>query len=448
MSVRRGVYLLVACALALAIPSAAQAATRTMTLRYGPVSMGGFNVKFPKVSVRSPGVDGYVVRMHADLVDAHGRAVTIRDVMLHHTVFFQQQPTVGLNDCGGRKREAFYGTGEEDESLRLPAGYGYRTHANSRWSMNAMLMSHSTRLLNVYIRYRVTVVTGRRMHEVRPFWVRASACHITYPVWGDGKPGDTVKNSFTWKIPMDGHIVAAGGHLHGGSEDMWLTQPRCADRKLLDTSPRYGMPNSLYYRARPVLHEPGPIETRYFLSGKGIPVHKGEKIDLHAIYDNSQPHSRVMAIMHVYLAPGKVSSSRKCAALPSDARELTRVKRVRTSPPAVTIPLNEVDAKGKTHPILNVPWPVKPVASGSVVHLRNFAFSPQHVEIKTGGSLVWSFDDKAEHNLTFANGPRLIRGPTMANGRRYKTTFDTPGRYELFCYLHPMTMHEVVDVKQ
>src|SRR3954467_7408685 len=135
MAVRRGVYLvLLSLALALARPGSARAATRTITLRYGPVSMGGFNVEFPKVSVRAPGVDGYVVGMHADLEDAHGRTVTIRDVMLHHTVFFQRHRTVGLNDCGARRQEAFYGTGEENESLRLPGGYGYRTHAGSQWT--------------------------------------------------------------------------------------------------------------------------------------------------------------------------------------------------------------------------------------------------------------------------------------------------------------------------
>src|SRR3954470_20636643 len=209
MSVRRGVCLLASCAVALASPCTAHAATRTMTLKYGPVAMGGFNVEFPKVLVRAPGVDGYVVGMHADLVDARGRTVTIRDVMLHHTVFFQHQRTAGLNDCGARRQEAFYGTGEEDESLRLPGGHGYRTHAGSQWTMHAMLMSHSTRILKVYVRYRVTVVTGRSMHAVRPFWVRASGCQITYPVWGDGKPGATNTNNFHWKIPMDGRIVAA-----------------------------------------------------------------------------------------------------------------------------------------------------------------------------------------------------------------------------------------------
>src|SRR3954453_21263910 len=101
--------------------SAAQAATRTMTLRYGPVAMGNFNVEFPKVRVPAPRVNGYVVSMHAQLTDGRGRRVTIRDVMLHHTVFFQDRRTVGLNDCGERKQEAFYGTGEENQTLRLPA---------------------------------------------------------------------------------------------------------------------------------------------------------------------------------------------------------------------------------------------------------------------------------------------------------------------------------------
>ena len=53
---------------------------------------------------------------------------------------------------------------------------------------------------------------------------------------------------------------------------MFLSQPRCGNRRLLDTAPRFGMPDNLYYRARPILHEPGPVDTRYFLSRKGIPV--------------------------------------------------------------------------------------------------------------------------------------------------------------------------------
>ena len=38
-----------------------------------------------------------------------------------------------------------------------------------------------------------------------------------------------------------------------------MTQPRCGDRPLFHQRPAYGPPNHLVYRARPILHEIGPI---------------------------------------------------------------------------------------------------------------------------------------------------------------------------------------------
>jgi len=431
---------------ALLWPSAALAARRTFTLRTGPVAMGAYNVAFPRVEVPAPGVDGYVIRMSARLVDGRGRPVTIHDVMLHHTVFFRRRQDPHPSSCTGLRQEAFYGTGEENESLRLPAGYGYRIERGDRWRMHAMLMSHGLRRLNVYVQYRVTVVTGVRLKPVLPFWVRASGCRfVTYAVWGGGPPGSTRAKTFRWRSPVSGRIVAVGGHLHGGAKDMWLSQPRCGGRRLLDTAPRFGMPDDLYYRARPILHEPGPAATRYFLSRRGIAVRRGEPLDLTGTYDNELPHPRVMAIMHVYIAPGPVPRAR-CAPLPRDRREILPHRRFRTAPPRVVVPLNGLDAHGHSFEILEPPWPARAVPSGATVHLRAVRFSPQHVAIQPGDRLTFSFDDAIPHNLTFANGPRLIRGPTAHGGRRVTRGFTVPGRYELFCYLHPLAMHEVVDV--
>jgi hypothetical protein len=426
------------------LPTSAEAARRTMTLRYGPVSMGGFNVEFPKAAVASPGVDGYVVGMSVRLVDGHGRAVTIRDVMLHHVVFFQRH-SPRSTPCGGRNEEAFYGTGEENQRLRLPPGYGYRIARGSQWRMHTMLMSHSARTRAVYVQYRVTVVTGAAMTPVRPYWVRASGCRVTYPVWGDGGPGSTHEQTSHWRVPVQGRIVAVGGHLHGGAKDLRLSQPACRGRGLLNTSPRYGLPDHLYYRARPVLHEPGPIETGYFLSHSGIPVRRGEILDITGAYDNSRPHPRVMAIMHLYIAPGAIPR-RRCTRLPRDARTLVRHRRVRTEPPAVKVPLNRLGRDGHTRVIRTPPWPARDLRDGATVRLRGFRFHPPHARVRAGATVRWSFDDAAPHNLSFASGPRLIRGPTRSGGRRYTTRFAVPGRYELFCYLHPVTMHEIVDV--
>src|SRR4051794_11704209 len=222
MPLRRILVLALTTTMLIAAP--AQARLRTFTLRYGPVAMGGFNVKYPRGSVNVPQLDGSIVRMHARLVDARGRRVTIRDVMLHHIVFHRSRPSSLRGACTSRTAEPFYGTGEENQSLILPKGYGYLTRASDRWHMAAMLMSHSERLMNVYIQYTVTIDTSPKLTPVRAFWVRANTCSqgIGYGVAGGGAPGATDTHRFDWKVPISGRIVAAGGHLHGGAEDMWL----------------------------------------------------------------------------------------------------------------------------------------------------------------------------------------------------------------------------------
>src|SRR3954469_4278812 len=166
----RRVVLLVVVAWA-ALAPVARAERRVFVYRSTPVAMGQFNVEFPKQWVKAPPRDGYIVGMSARLVNTRGRVVTIQDVMLHHLVFFRRRSDPSASVCSGRHQEAFYGTGEENQTLQLPSGYGYRVRRGDRWRMNAMLMSHSVRTLRVQIEYRVTVATGERLTNVIPFWV-------------------------------------------------------------------------------------------------------------------------------------------------------------------------------------------------------------------------------------------------------------------------------------
>jgi hypothetical protein len=440
--------LILAGLLAAALPAAAQAARKTLVLRSAPVAMGGFNVEFPKLFVPAPKLDGYVVGMDARLVDTHGRAVTIRDVMLHHTVFYRRGVPDSQSDCAGKAQEAFYGTGEEKEQLRLPAGYGYPVAETDRWKMNAMLMSHSLRSVRVQVEYTVTVETSTKLVPVIPLWVRANGCGdaVSYPVWGGGGPGGTDTRAYGWKVPFDARIVAVGGHLHGGAKDMFLSQPECGGRRLLDTTPRYGMPDNLYYTARPILHEPGPVDTRYFLSKTGIQVRRGETLKLTGLYDSSKPHTRVMSIMHVYLAKTPAPEQQDCAALPADAQQLVKDEPVRLDPPDISVPLNMLGSDGHTHEITTPPWPLAPLGDPAKVELKDNAFDPPYVQISKGSKLTWSFDDKIAHNVTFASGPMLTGSPTLAGGKTFTTQFTRSGRYELFCYLHPLAMHQVIDV--
>ena len=101
------------------------------------------------------------------------------------------------------------------------------------------------------------------MTDVLPMWLRADGCKVepAYDVNGDGDPAQHNLQTTAWKMPVNGRIVAAGGHLHGGAYDLRVTQPRCGDRTIVNNAPRYGAPSDLVYHVFPVLHEPGPVST-------------------------------------------------------------------------------------------------------------------------------------------------------------------------------------------
>jgi hypothetical protein len=427
------------------------ASAKTITYTAGPFNVGGFETKLPKIRVRSPHMNGYVTRMNATLHYADGRRVSIRRVMLHHIVFLNdgrpnREPG---GSCKGRKGEPFYGTGEEREQLLLPKGYGYPVHVQDRWRMQTMLMSHSFQSHNVYVHYTFTF-TKKHMTPVRPFWIRANGCKTTQPSYSVQQLASGLDHrTFRWTVPMNGRIVAAGGHLHGGAIRMALTQPGCGDRKMLDTDPLFAPRKDLVYTLRPILHEPGPVGTRFFQSKTGIPIRKGEKIDLQADYDARYPRARVMSIMHVYVAEGPAPEGSQCAALPRDAREiLLRRDGHLSDPPYVKVPFNTVGNDGKVQPLDSLPGKPTIFDGPAQVSLIHNQFVPAKIQIPLNGSITWTFADREPHNVLFANGPQVVGTPTLSGGVKYTSRgFLKPGTYQLFCYLHPITMHQQVIVK-
>jgi plastocyanin len=432
-----------------ALPAAATAAPRerTFTFRAGPYVMGGYRTQFIKERVRSPRETGFVTRMHASLVDARGRPVTIRDGMLHH-VFFNNLAVMRVaGHCTARQPEVFYSTGEEDETLLLPRGYGYRVRTSHRWRMSGMLMSHRLQARKVFVRYTVRVSRARGLTAVRPLWVRANGCgpSSSYGVRGDGGPGSVDDRIEHWSVPLSGRIVAAGGHLHGGAIGLQMRQPACGDRLVYDNVPHYAPANALVYTARPMLHEAGPVNTSWWSSRTGVGVRQGDVLDLHGLYDGSQARGAVMAITHVYIA-ADASERGGCAPLPADARATEAPPGTRPSAPYEPIPLWKLDERGRPVELGEPEAPAVAVAGGTPIAVRTAGFSPENVVVHTGDLLRWRFADAGTHNLTFASGPRVIAGQTGTQGQEATTQFDAPGRYQLFCYLHPMTMREQVTV--
>ena len=100
--VARIARLLIAAAAALAAPALAHAQERTLDLHDARDLRRSLRRRPGAAVAQSPAVDGYVVGMDAEVVDAAGRVQGRDKVMLHHIVFAK----VGVPDytCGGSAR--------------------------------------------------------------------------------------------------------------------------------------------------------------------------------------------------------------------------------------------------------------------------------------------------------------------------------------------------------
>jgi plastocyanin len=389
--------------------------------------------------------------MNARLVDRRGRPISINRAMLHHVVFINAGHPGGprkRSSCPGRRGEPFYGTGEERQRLILPGGYGYRVDARDRWRAVAMYMSHTRRAQDVYLEYTVTIVTGKRLTPVRPLWLRADGCDpsSSYTVPGGGAPGSVDARSYDWRIPVSGRIVAAGAHMHGSAKSVDIEQPRCGDRTLISHKPRWGLPDDPVYHVRPKLHEPGPIATGYFLSPTGIPVRAGEYLRVIGRYDAELPHPIVMAITHLYIARDK-HAPRGCGPLPADRRIHWTRKRGRVSVAPAQVPLTGLDGTGGFVELASARGPQVVARSAATTDLIQNRFDPPNLSIARGGQVTWRFRDPTVHIVLLANGPRAVESPLGRAGAQYSQRFPVPGTYNLFCYLHPLTMHQTVTVR-
>ena len=311
-----------------------------------------------------------------------------------------------------------------------------------------MYMSHRLEPVRVWLEYRVTIETSKRLTPVIPLWLRASGCDpdSSYTVDGGGAPGSIDTRSAQWAMPVSGRIVAAGAHLHGSAKDLVVSQPRCGDRTLVDHRPRYGPSDDPVYRVRPRLHEPGPIATGYFLSRQGIAVRQGELLTVTGRYDAELAHPAVMAITHVYLAPDE-GVPEGCEPLPSDSRIHWTRKRGRDWVAPAQIPLTGLDARGRPIDLARAAGPNVDAAGSALVDLHRSLFGPANLSIALGGTVTWRSLDVDRHVVFLANGPRAVDGPLMRRGAVYSQRFTVPGTYNLFCYLHPVTMHQTLTVR-
>ena len=396
---------------------------QTLTFRTGPIAIQPYFTAQGTAVAPSPSVDGYVVGMSADVVDAEGNVVPYWEVMLHHVVFAKLlSPDSTCGALNGIPAERFYAEGEERYSMSLPDGYGYPNAGASVWGLVYMLMNHQSRPRTVYIRYTVRYVTGGTLTPVTPIWMDVRNCRGD-PVWdvpGTGGPGSAYAQSYDWISSTGGRLVAGGAHLHGGGLGLELADATCG-RTLFRSEPSW-----LNREPVPILHEVSPSHMTSFTSVEGIPVAAGDRLRLTAYYDDSLPHTRVMGIMILYLAPGAVSG---CEAVP---------------------PLQLDPGTPSAPPLSLFPLPTQP--SGPTRNVRStwvgdYRFGVGRVRVKPGTTFTWRFLGSVSHNVTLANGPIGFSSPSLRGGATFSYRFARRGVYQLVCSLHPVAMTEIVTVR-
>ena len=443
---RAGIAIAVIVLMVAAAPAAAE--TRTHTFRVGPVSLGAYATEKGRDDAPAPRRDGYVTAMHARLVDSQGRPVPQERVMLHHVFFVNYGRFPGDRrggDCRRAAGQTFYGTGEEDQAIALPAGYGYRVRKGDRWQVGWMYMNHRPTRDRVYLRYTVTVETDPQI-PVTPYWMSVSCREgKIYSVPGEGIVHE---RSRTWVVPRGGRIVAGAAHAHGGALSVDVADQRCGGRRLLSSDARYGLPEDPIYNLSPVLHEPSPRSMSVATSATGWAVSRGDRLKITSRYANDSPHSAVMGIMHLYIAHG-AGRSEPCPPLPGDV-QTHRLAFLgapgREAPPLEQPELAELGPDGIARPVADLTGPIAVRGGDAEVQVRNGLFTPRRLSVPSGATVRWRFSDPVEHDVTLASGPRGFASYYTTRGT-YRKRLGAPGQYRIFCSLHPVTMSQTIEVR-
>jgi plastocyanin len=460
--VRRLILLVLAASLALAAPASAE--VKTLTYRVGPITVAPYQVRQNGLTfgIPKPDVDGSIVAMKTDVVDKDGSPVPIKRLMLHHIVFANVGPQIGAkhdascdaitgldsNSSFPALAERFYAAGEERAEMHLPTGDGYHVNGGDTWSLSWMVMNHRAKTDSAYIQYTITYDTDPSLTPVRPVWLDVRNCRAdpVYDVAGGGVPGARDVQTADWIAPEAGRVVAGAGHVHGGGIGLDLVQPDCGDRVLASSRPTWGAPSHPFYNVHPVLHEPGPVHMSGFTSPAGFPFAAGQRLRLTSTYDATRPHTRVMGIMMVYVAP-PVPGADPCGPLPADVQTDAGPGGRRT-PPKVVVPLTGLDRHGHAHTIAAPPGKLRRKAGNASVALRKFSFSSRNLSVPRGSTVRWSFRDDDLHDVTLASGPRGFSSPHHTRGATYEQRLIVPGTYRLFCSLHPVQMTERIVVRR
>jgi plastocyanin len=92
--------------------------------------------------------------------------------------------------------------------------------------------------------------------------------------------------------------------------------------------------------------------------------------------------------------------------------------------------------------------PAAPPAStggGNTISIKNFAFDPATLTVKTGTTVTWTNNDGAPHTIASdAGSPAAFSSDSLSTGASYTFTFTQTGTYTYHCSIHPSMKGTVI----
>jgi plastocyanin len=75
---------------------------------------------------------------------------------------------------------------------------------------------------------------------------------------------------------------------------------------------------------------------------------------------------------------------------------------------------------------------------GNTITIKNFAFNPSSLTVKTGTVVTWVNNDGVTHTIVSDTGsPAPFSSDPVSPGASYTVTFTQPGTYMYHCSIHP-----------
>jgi plastocyanin len=82
--------------------------------------------------------------------------------------------------------------------------------------------------------------------------------------------------------------------------------------------------------------------------------------------------------------------------------------------------------------------PTTSTTGGNTIAIKNFAFDPSSLTVKSGTVVKWTNQDGASHAIVSDTGsPATFSSDSLSTGASYSFTFTQPGTYTYHCSIHP-----------